>query len=487
MAADHSSGWEAPSSARSPAETEARKPVGSSTTAVTRAVRDAPAGPRPRSATPAPSSGRGTPTTGSAGARARPMPAQVPPVSRRPRSSAPARRESTATRTGREPCRPTYRPSASGRWMTGETAGAGRWPASAAPTCRASRISAGARSVRARSVPTLSAAWSAWDVAHVVRRASANTAAATAAVTRTIAVAACARRAACWVASGSTRPRERPARAAPRPSRAGTRRTPSTVSTARQSTGAAVRTTSPVRLDVDGCPRSCHQARAAAASRRRSRPWRARPARVGGSATGRGRSVAVTSVAVSRTAVPSTASTSAHVMTGPCWSPAAVRSPRWVRRAWRRDAAGTAIPEATSARSAASAAAVPSCWRRPSPIATSRSCSSSRTDPTSRPVRSAAARESAVPRSRTTRTVDAVLARWAWRCASARGSRRQPGEPGPVADPRRQQPRCVVEQAPGLLQRGVAGEGEGGVGGDPERVDRGPLPTNACSSTTNGP
>ena len=51
---------------------------------------------------------------------------------------------------------------------------------------------------------------------------------------------------------------------------------------------------------------------------------------------------------------------------------------------------------------------------------------------------------------------------------------RQPGQPGPVADPRRQQPRCVVEQPPGLLQRGVAGEGEGGVGGDPERVDRGP-------------
>ncbi len=50
----------------------------------------------------------------------------------------------------------------------------------------------------------------------------------------------------------------------------------------------------------------------------------------------------------------------------------------------------------------------------------------------------------------------------------------QPGEPGPVADPGRQQARRVGEQMLGPPQRGVVGQVERGVGGDAQRVDRRP-------------
>ena len=294
--------------------------------------------------------------------------------------------------------------------MTGETAGArslagerGRRPGSA------SRIPAGAGRVRARSVPD---AQRGLVVLGAVPRASAGrapkTAAATAAVTRP---SPCRVRAPSGLLGGQRQhePRERPGAGGP----ASQQHRHEAYAEHGQRREAEHRRR--VEDDVAGVGSPSPAVRAAATRRgppRRAAAVRARggraPARRG---TDRRRvvaaRVAVTSVAVSRTAVASTVSTSAH---GDGRTPAGARrrsrSPRWVRRECRRTqrARRSRRRRARAARLGGRGAELLAAARAPSPRA-GPARPRGRTA-TSRPARSAAARDRAVPRSRTTSTVE---------------------------------------------------------------------------------
>ncbi len=240
---------------------------------------------------------------------------------------------------------------------------------------------------------------------------------------------------------------------------------------------------------VAGCASSCHQATTAAATRSTSRLVAATARRRLRARVSWPRpSAGTTRAEASRTAPTSTVSTRPAVMVGDRVSPAAAIAGRCVRRAWTSAAAGTATTTATSATRSDSTTAAVSCWPGESPRLTRSARSSSRSPATRWPASSSAARASAVPSRRTTRTVERVVSTWACSRVNVDGSweaSRVIRARSPILAERRADPS--VSSAAAALSASSSASGREGWPVTRSPVTFDPEPRNVASSTTKGP